>query len=112
MLLVTKDHRAFRLLPDAQDLIFHLVTGLRVQVPERFVHQQHFRIVAVRPGNAHPLLHAAGKLVWIGMLETRQAHQLDEVRRFFFPLLAPQPRSFGPMATFSITVHQGNSAMR
>ena len=69
--------RAFA--PDLQQFGLHELARLRVQRGERFVHQQHRRIGRQRAGQIHALLHAAGKLGWIVLLESDQAHQFDEV---------------------------------
>jgi hypothetical protein len=52
-----------------------MVAGERVERAEGLVHQQDFRAVAQRPGDGDALLHAAGKLGRIGVLEPLQADQ-------------------------------------
>ena len=48
--------------PDPQQLLAHALTGQRVQRAKRFVHEEQVRFVDQRPGQSHPLRHAAGKL--------------------------------------------------
>jgi hypothetical protein len=50
------------LLADAQDQVLELEAGLRVHRRERLVHEQQVGPVGERPGDRHPLLHAAGQL--------------------------------------------------
>ena len=52
---------------------------LAVEGAEGFVHQQDLRIVGQRPGNRHPLHHAAGQLLGVVVGETRQADFIDVV---------------------------------
>jgi hypothetical protein len=42
-----------------QQRFLHLKARLRIERPERFVHQQKFRTVYKHPGQICPLLHAA-----------------------------------------------------
>ena len=57
-------------LPDPGEQLLHEQPGLRVERPERLVHQQDPRPVAERPGDGHALLHAARQLVRIGVART------------------------------------------
>ncbi len=44
---------------DAQQLGLHVLAGHLVEGPEWLVHQQHLWVGCQRPGDRHPLLHAA-----------------------------------------------------
>src|SRR6516165_12290183 len=57
-----EDHRLAGMLPDREQHGMHAAAGERVQRPERFVHQQNFRLDCKRAGDLKPLPHAAGKL--------------------------------------------------
>jgi len=69
--------RDVHVFPDFQKIRLHLGTGLGVQGPEWLVHEEDPRAVRQRTGNRHPLLHAAGKLVRVGVFKFRQADQAD-----------------------------------
>ena len=62
---------------DLHQLILHVVADQRIERAERLVHQQHLGIGRERPGEADPLLHAAGELARILVLETLQADHID-----------------------------------
>ena len=64
-------------LPDPQEFVLELFAGLGVQGGERFVHQQDVRLVGEAAGDGHALLHAAGQLVRVAVLEARQPHQVE-----------------------------------
>src|ERR1700689_2889225 len=77
--------------PDAQQLELQDLARLGVDRGEGLVHQEHARLDGQRARQAATLLHAARKLIGIGLLETRQAHQLDEARH--------APRDLVPVQT-------------
>ena len=54
--------------------------GLRVERGERFVHQQNRRVDRQRAHEADALLHAAGELVGIMLLEAGQADEVEIMR--------------------------------
>jgi hypothetical protein len=49
--------------PGVQQDLLHLFARERVERAHGFVHEQHGRVAGQRARNAHPLLHATGKLV-------------------------------------------------
>ena len=65
------------------EFVLHLGADERVQGAEGLVHEQHLRIVGQGPGQAHALLHAAGKLGGLALLEPFQADQFDGVHGLF-----------------------------
>ena len=65
--------------PDAQEFLLELFPGLGIQRCERFIHEQDVRLVREAPGDGNPLLHAAGKLMGIPVLETGEADELKVV---------------------------------
>jgi hypothetical protein len=65
--------------PDALQLQVEALPQHVVQGAERLVEQQHLRLDDQRPGNRHPLLHAARQLRGPGLLKALQADQLDQV---------------------------------
>ena len=83
-----EDHGLGRALPDAQQLGLHQAARLRVERAERLVHQQDVRIEGERARDRGALLHAAGELRGIAVLEAGEADQLDEVLRALLALVA------------------------
>ena len=73
------DHGLAGVLPQADQLSLEDGPGLGIQGAEGLIHEEDLRIVREGPGNAHPLLHAAGELVGIGIGKLRQAHLPDPV---------------------------------
>ena len=67
--------------PDAQQFQLHEIAGLRVQCGERLVHQQNSGVDRQRSGEIDALLHAAGKLMRIMILEAVKAHQIEIILR-------------------------------
>ena len=65
------------LLPGLQQLLLELGTGLCVQGAKGLIHQQHLGVYGVGPGDGHPLLHAAGKLLGVAFGELLQLHHLE-----------------------------------
>ena len=62
-----------------QQLLLQDFAGLRVERGERLVHQQHRRIHRQRAHQADALLHAAGELIGIVLLEAGEPDQLEIV---------------------------------
>ena len=60
--------------PQIQQFAAQVFSGENVERGERLVHEEHFRFDRQRAGESHALLHAAGKFLGIGVLETLQAH--------------------------------------
>ena len=65
--------------PDPQQLLLHQLARLRVERGERLVHQQDFRVHHQRAGEIDALLHAAGELVGIVVLEALEPDHGDEM---------------------------------
>ncbi len=63
-----------------QQFLLQDFAGLRVERGERLVHQQHRRVHRQRPHQADALLHAAGELIGIVLLEAGEPDQLEIVR--------------------------------
>ena len=93
----------------AEELVLQALAVDRVDRAEGLVHQHHQRVGGERPGDADPLLLAAGELRRVALAELRveadQLHQLGgrapSVRSFF------QPSSCGTAAMFSAIVRWG-----
>ena len=76
-----EDHGLAPLEPDALQLEVHLLARHRVERAERLVHQQHRRVVDERAHDRHALLHAAGELPRIAVLEAAETDQREEIER-------------------------------
>src|SRR5690242_21828227 len=76
------------LLPDRKQLLLHDASRLRIEGAERFIHEQNVRRDRQRARDRGALLHAAGELARIGVLEARELNQIDVVPRTLAPLLA------------------------
>ena len=59
------------------DLVLHVPADQRVERRERLVEQQDLRSGGQRPGEADPLLHAAGELVGSRRPQTAEADELE-----------------------------------
>ena len=70
-------------LPERDELGLHGDARQRVELAERLVEDQDFRIVDERARQRHALRHAARELMRIGIAERRQA---DEIERGIDPL--------------------------
>ena len=68
-----EQHGQLRALPQVQQLVLQALARHRVERAERLVHQHHLRVVGQHAGDGDALLHAAGKLVRIGVGEVLQA---------------------------------------
>ena len=73
-----KNHGLRRPLPDVQKLRLHQAAGLRIKRAERLVHQQDLRIEGEGAGDRGPLLHPAGQLRRIAVLEAGEPDHVDE----------------------------------
>ena len=67
-------------LHELQQLLLQDLAGLRVERGERLVHQQDRRVHGERAHQADALLHAAGELVGIVLLEAGEPDQIEIVR--------------------------------
>ena len=88
-----EDHGLGRALPYAQELRLHQAAGLGVECAERLVHQQDFRIEGERARDRGALLHAAGQLRGIAVLEAVEADEIDERLRARLACVTRQPHS-------------------
>ena len=78
-----QDDRLAGFLPQLQNKALHLFPGEGIQRAERFVHQDHIRIIGEAAGKRDTLLHAAGKLVNRLFSKILQAHSLQQVLDLF-----------------------------
>ena len=69
--------------PEFEELILQDDAGLRVQRPERLIHQDQFRIVDQGANDIGPLAHPARQLMGIMILEAAQANPPNQ---FFRPM--------------------------
>ena len=67
--------------PEALQFDVHVLARHGVERTERLVHEQHRRIMHQGADNADPLLHAAGELGGIALLELAQSDEIDEFTR-------------------------------
>src|ERR1700730_10095448 len=81
-----KEHGLPIPLPEVGEHLLHDLAGQGVQGAEGLVHQQHLRIVRQRPSDRHPLLHATGESLRVGLGEPVQLHQADQFTRLTFSL--------------------------
>ncbi|HJX22670.1 MAG TPA: hypothetical protein VJ454_16865, partial [Steroidobacteraceae bacterium] len=88
-----EDHGLGRALPDAEQFGLHQAAGLGVERAERLVHQQDFRIEGERACDRGALLHAAGQLRGVTVLETGKPDKIDEGLRALLALGARQPHA-------------------
>ena len=81
---------------DAQALLhgfqfqLHFLAELEVQCAQRFVQQEHLRLVDQTARNRHALLLTAGKRVHMALFVPLQVHQLQHLPDFFGNLLLRQ----------------------
>ena len=64
-----------------QQFLLQDFAGLRIERRERLVHQQDRRVHRQRPHQPDALLHAAGELIGIVLLEARQPDEIEIMRR-------------------------------
>src|SRR5438552_4383620 len=74
-----EDHRCAGSRPELQELVLHERAGLHVERTERLVHQEETRLVDERLRERRALAHAAGKLMGVVPLETREADPSDPI---------------------------------
>ena len=96
---------------DLHHAVLELGARERVQRPERLVEQQHLGLHRQRPGEAHPLLHAAGDLVGplvLGVVHPDQ-RQVASVQSWRSARLFCRGRPCRPPAGRSVDLSQGSS---
>jgi hypothetical protein len=76
--------------PDFLEVAVKLLARHGVQCGERFVHEQHPGVRRQGTGQRHPLPHAAGKLVNVGVCVAFQTHELKVELGHFDPFLVVQ----------------------
>ena len=104
-----KDHRVFHVLPKLRQLLLQTETRMRIQRPERLIHQQDRLVGDERPRQRAPLLHPAGKLARKLVLETAKLHPLDPVHRPAAALGGERtPAIFSGNSMLASNVIQGN----
>ena len=86
-----EDHGLVRVPPHRFELVVQAIARHRVERTERFVHQQHFRVLGERAGERDPLAHAAGKLVRPVLGELAEVHHLEQLVGTGAPLVAAHP---------------------
>src|SRR5579875_2605416 len=72
-----EQHRLAIALPERKELRRQTHARLLVERAERLVHEEHLRIDGKRASDRAALFHAAGKLMRIGVGETRKVHELE-----------------------------------
>jgi hypothetical protein len=73
----------------------HLRTRQSIKRAEWFVHEQHVRLINQNTCNFHTLLHPAGQLRWIEILEAGQPDKRQYLVCRSFPLLPCDPSHLG-----------------
>ena len=84
-----EEHGRAHLLPDGEQQLLHREPRLGIERREGLVHQHHARPVHEDAGDADPLLHAAGQLGRIRVLEPAEAHEMQVGPRGGVALGAP-----------------------
>ena len=105
-----EQHRPGVALPDAPHLVLEDAPRLGVQRAERLVHEQHLRFARERLRERDALLHAAGQLTRIAVLEPFQMdepHVIVDDAVAFLP--RPSPALRARTRCCRATVSQGNS---
>ena len=82
--------------PDFEQIVLHLSPGLRVERPERFVHEQNARLRREGSGDRHTLLHASGKLSGIVVRIPGQPDDVQPLQRDVFGGVAILADRFQP----------------
>ncbi len=103
-----EDDRLALRLPDAQQLAAHDQPGDGIERAERLVEKQHVGIDGERARDLHALLHAARKLLRVGVLEALEPDERDVVRDAPLPFLR-WDSSNRPKPMFPSTVSHGNT---
>ena len=83
-----EDDGAAALLPDPQQLEVQALARHLVESAERLVHQEQRRRKRERTGDRNPLLHSAGELPRVVLLEALQLHEVDQLLDPLDPLPA------------------------
>src|SRR5262245_17103164 len=77
--VVSDEHDGLaRARPERQELLLQEQPGLRVEWPERLVHEHEGRVVEERASDVRPLAHPAGQLVRVVVLEALETDLLDQ----------------------------------
>ncbi len=76
-----EDHRRLGLVPDPKHLLLHLLACHLVQRPKRLVHQQQRRVERESSGDGDPLLHPAGQLPGVVLVELGELNQIEHLCR-------------------------------
>src|SRR4030088_2647465 len=71
-----------------QQQLLHLQAGLRIERAERLVHQEELGLHQQAARDTDALLHAAGELVGIVVLEAAEADQVDRALRLLLEAAA------------------------
>ena len=95
--------------PDALQLEVHLLARHRVERAERLVHEEERRVVDEGAGDRGALLHAAGQLVRIGVLEPLEAHEHEQFPRSLAARTGRAASTSTGSVTFSSMVRHGRS---
>src|SRR5438552_11633853 len=96
--------------PQLQELVFHERPRLDVERAERLVHEEDARLVDERLRERGPLAHAAGELMRVVPLESRQADTLDPVASAFVGVTtvdATEPRAGGYVVEHALPWEDG-----
>ena len=75
-----EQHALAKPLPDGEKFAADQDARLRVERPERFVHQEEPRIVGQRTRERNPFAHAAGERARVEVLEAGELHELEQTR--------------------------------
>ena len=86
-----EEHGLARRPPDLDQLALHGGAGVGVERGERFVHQQHLRLVGEHARDLDALLHAAGQLGRMLVILAPQPDEVEIAVRPLEPLGARQP---------------------
>ena len=104
-----KQHGQARALLDFEQFVLKPFPAHGVERAERLVHQDDLGIVREHARDRDALLHAAGELMRIGIDESLQPHQFDEMIDGLLELRRGRPRKVGPKAILPRTVSHENS---
>ena len=70
-------------LPKLQQFTAQVLGGEHVQRGERLIHEEHFRLDHQGARKTHPLFHAAGEFLGIGVFETVEADGVENLHAAF-----------------------------
>ena len=82
---------------ELDQLVLHVPADERVEGGERLVEEQHLGIDGQRPGQPHPLLHAAAELLGVMIAPALEADRLQELPGAVLPLAAVDPLHLQPV---------------